>query len=93
MDELERKLGDQEKETEKLQKEKGTPDTLPGRDVLRKIAERATPSGSYETLRNAILNEMARDQYQPPAMRAVLERCLTGVTTESASERRRGSRK
>lgn len=83
VDELERNLGDQREETAKLQKQKGTPDTLPGRDVLRKIAGRATPNGSYETLRNTILNEMARDQYQPPAMRAVLERCLSAVSTES----------
>ena len=76
-EELERELKSQRTETEKLQKQATTPDTLPGRDVLRKIAERAIPNGNYETLRNAILNEMARDGYQPPAMKAVLERCLS----------------
>lgn len=77
--ELERQLNAQRKETEKQQEQDTTPDTLPGRNVLRKIAERATPNGNYETLRNAILNEMARDGYQPPAMKTVLERCLSSV--------------
>ena len=77
--ELERALKRQRDETAKLQKEESTPDTLPGRDVLRKIAVRATLGGNYETLRNAILNEMARDEYQPPAMRAVLRRCLSAA--------------
>ena len=78
-DELERELQSQKAETTRLQKQKTTPDTLPGRDVLRKLAERATPKGNYETLRNAILNEMARDGYQPAAMKAVLERCLSAA--------------
>ena len=78
-EELERELQSQRDETERLHKQDTTPDTLPGRDVLRKIAERATPNGNYETLRNAILNEMARDGYQPPAMKAVLERCLSAT--------------
>lgn len=82
VDELERNLESQKKETARLQEQNGTPDTLPGRDVLRKIAERATPNGNYETLRNAILNEMAREQYQPPAMRTVLERCLSVTDVE-----------
>ena len=75
-DELERELDHHQAVTAKLQEQETTPDSLPGRDVLRKVAERATPSGSYETLRNAILNEMARDGYQPPAMKSVLDRCL-----------------
>ena len=77
--ELESALERQRHETTKLQKEENTSDTLPGRDVLKKIAVRATPGGNYETLRNAILNEMARDEYQPPAMRAVLKRCLSAA--------------
>ena len=78
-DELEQELQDQRDETTRLQEQDSTPDDLPGRDVLKKIAERATPNGNYETLRNAILNEMARDSYQPPAMKAVLERCLSAA--------------
>ena len=77
---LELELEGQRKETVRLQKQDTTPDTLPGREVLRKIAERATPNGNYETLRNAILNEMARDEFQPAAMKAVLERCLSSAT-------------
>ena len=79
--ELEQELERQRQEVAKLQESESTPDTLPGRDVLRKIAERATPNGNYETLRNAILNEMARDGFQPPAMKAVLERCLSSITS------------
>ena len=79
--ELERQLDRQRSDTDRLQKQETTPDALPGRDVLRKIAERATPSGNYEILRNAILNEMARDEYQPPAMKAVMERCLSAANT------------
>ena len=82
MEQLERSLKNQKDETAKLQEQKTTPDTLPGRDVLRKIAERVTSNGSYETLRNAILNEMARAQHQPPAMKAVLSRCLSATSTE-----------
>ena len=82
VDELKRELKRQKDETTRLQKQKITPDTLPGRDVLRKVSGRATPNGSYETLRNAILNEMARDEYQPPAMKAVLERCLSAANSE-----------
>ena len=77
--ELEHALERQRDKTVKLQEEENTPDTLPGRDVLRKIAVRGTPSGNYETLRNAILNEVARDEYQPPAMRDVLRRCLSAA--------------
>ena len=77
--ELERELQSQKDETEKLQRQQTTPDTLPGREVLRRIAKRAIPNANYETLRNAILNEMARDGYQPPAMKAVLERCLSAA--------------
>ena len=83
--ELERQLRIQREETVKLQQQRTTPDVLPGRDVLRKIAERAIPSGSYETLRNTILNEMARDEYQPPAMKAVLERCLSTAALDQES--------
>ena len=67
-DELERVLQKHEEETARLQEQETTPDILPGRDVLRKIAESAIPKGSYEILRNGILTEMARDEYQPPAM-------------------------
>ena len=45
-DKLEQKLCNLRNETAELQKQETTPDTLPGRDVLRKIAERATPSGN-----------------------------------------------
>ena len=76
---LERELQGQEQETANLQKQQATPDKLPGRAVLRKIAERAIPSGDYETLRNSILNEMAREEFQPPAMKGVLERCLAST--------------
>ena len=78
---LERELESQRQETASLQQQDTTPDTLPGRDVLRKIAERATPNGNYETLRNTILNEMAREEFQPPAMKAVLERCLSSTAS------------
>ena len=78
-DELERNLKSQMDETAGLQEQGTTPDTVPGRNVLKKIAERATPNGNYETLRNAILNEMSRDDYQPPAMKAVLKRCLSAA--------------
>ena len=78
-DELECKLKSQKDETARLQEQSTTPDTLPGREVLRKIAEPATPNGNYESLRNAILNEMARDEYQPPGMKAVLKRCLSAA--------------
>lgn len=81
-DKLEQQLSQLRSETTELQEQETTPDTLPGRDVLKKIAESATPNGNYETLRNAILNEMARDGYQPPAMKAVLERCLSAVTAD-----------
>lgn len=77
---LELELEGQRKETVRLQEQDATPDTLPGREVLRKIAQRATPNGNYETLRNTILNEMARDEFQPEAMKAVLERCLSSAT-------------
>ena len=76
-DELERKLQSQQQKIARLQEQESTPDTLPGRDVLRKIAVRATRNGNYETLRNAILNEMARDEFQPPEMKGVLERSLS----------------
>ena len=79
VDELEQELEGQRQEITKLQESESTPDTLPGRDVLRKIAERATPNGNYETLRNSILNEMARDGFQPLAMKVVLERCLSSA--------------
>ena len=79
---LERELERQQKEIVNLQKQHATPDMLPGRAVLRKIAERATPNGDYETLRNSILNEMARDGFQPPAMKAVLERCLASASAK-----------
>ena len=78
-DNLEREVERQQQETAKVQEQEATPDALPGRDVLRKIAERATPNGNYETLRNAILNEMARDGFQPPGMKTVLERCLASA--------------
>ncbi|MYA46400.1 MAG: AAA family ATPase [Acidobacteria bacterium] len=81
-DTLERNLESQRQESEMLQEQEATPDTLPGRDVLRRIALSATPNGNYETLRNTILNEMARDGFQPPAMKSVLERCL-GVAAAS----------
>ena len=74
---LEAEVEKQKEETEKLRQQGTAADMLPGREVLKKVAERATPRGSYEALRNAILNEMARDEYQPPAMKAVLERCLS----------------
>ncbi|MDE0627436.1 MAG: AAA family ATPase [Bryobacterales bacterium] len=77
---IERILESQRQETEAAQGQEATPDTLPGRDVLRRIALRATPNGNYETLRNTILNEMARDGFQPPAMKSVLERCLGSPT-------------
>ena len=76
---LERELEGQQQETASLQEQDTTPDTLPGREVLRKVAERATPNGNYETLRNAILNEMARAGFQPPGMKTVLERCLSSA--------------
>ena len=78
---LEHELERQEIETVKIQEQESTPDTLPGREVLKKIAERATPNGNYETLRNAILNEMARADFQPPGMKAVLDRCLSSATS------------
>ncbi len=78
-DRLEDELRKQRQETTNLQEQDTTPDTLPGREVLRKIAERAIPNGNYETLRNAILNEMARDGFQPPGMRVVLQRCLSSA--------------
>ena len=80
-DELERLLKIQRQETVDLQKQEVTPHNLPGRDVLKKIAELATPRGSYEALRNAIVNEMAREGYQPPAMKAVLDRCLSSANS------------
>ena len=60
VDELKRELKRQKDETTRLQKQKITPDTLPGRDVLRKVSGRATPNGSYETLRNAILRTLTK---------------------------------
>lgn len=83
MDELEKELQRQREETSRLQQQETTADTLPGREVLKKMSERAIPNGNYETLRNAILNEMARDGYQPPAMKSVLERCLSAATPNS----------
>ena len=82
VDELEHLLKNQREETARSRKQNSTPDNLPGRDVLRKVAERATPNGNYEHLRNAILNEMARDGYQPPAMKAVLKRCLSAANAD-----------
>ena len=80
-DELERLLESQRQETVDLQKQEATPHNLPGRDVLKKIAGLATPRGSYEALRNAIVNEMAREGYQPPAMKVVLDRCLSSANS------------
>ena len=73
---LAQELDELRNETNKLQQHEGTPDTLPGREILKKIAAQTTPSGNYETLRNTILNEMARANFQPPAMKSVLELCL-----------------
>ena len=81
LDELEQELEGQRQKITKLQKSESTPDALPGRDVLKKIAALATPNGNYETLRNSILSEMARDGFQPPEMKAVLERCLSFATS------------
>jgi len=74
---LEQQISQLDSETVKLQKQTTTPKTLPGRNVLRKVAKKAIPNGNYETLRNAILNEMARDRHQPPEMKTLLERCLS----------------
>lgn len=78
-DTLERQLTRQQNETAKIQEQESTPETLPGRDVLKRIAVKATPNGNYETLRNAILNEMGRDDFQPHGMKAVLDRCLSSA--------------
>ncbi len=73
---LNRELEAQNAATARLQASDEIPSTLPGRAVLTKVAEEVMPKGDYITLRNAILNEMARDGFQPPEMKAVLARCL-----------------
>ena len=73
---LNRELEEQNAATAKLQASDDVPSTLPGRAVLTKVADEVMPKGDYITLRNAVLNEMARDGFQPPEMKAVLARCL-----------------
>lgn len=75
-DSIAKDLADHEAEIERLQQTSDVPATLPGRRVLTILADSTLPRGDYITLRNAILNEMARDGFQPLEMKAVLDRCL-----------------
>ena len=47
-----------------------------GRDVLRRLCAARTGNLRYETLRNVIVNEMARDGFRPAGMRKTLEKIL-----------------
>ena len=76
-------LEDHQAEIAELQQASEVPATLPGRQVLAILAQSVLPRGDYITMRNAILNEMARDGFQPPEMKAVLDRCLTPTSTSS----------
>ena len=73
---IEKAIDQQAKVTKNLHGVGVTHRELPGREILKLVASKTTPRGSYEALRNAILNEMGRHNYQPEEMKRVLERCL-----------------